>query len=132
MTFAGLHDLSYILSMEALAAFPFSRDMLTVARVLVAEALLAGTLWALHQVVLKFLAWLYSIRQTRIDLNNLRAQVMELRAELVRCTTPAAVEEKRREIIPPPLVSQTYVISEADLKEDAGWEDDDDKTSSRT
>jgi len=128
----GLHDWSYILYMEALFSLQWSRDTLTVARVLIAETLLAGTLWALHQVVLKFLAWLYSIRQTRVDLNNLRAQVMELRAELVRCTTPPAVEEKRREIIPPPLSSQTYVIHDEDLKENSGWEDDNDKTSSRT
>lgn len=118
--------------MEALLFLPFSRDVITVLRVLVAEFLLAGALWAVHQLVLKFSAWLFSIRQTRIDLNALRSQVMELRAELVRCTTPAAVEEKHREMIPPPLPSQTYVISEADLKEEAGWEDDEDKTSSRT
>lgn len=133
MKVVGLHAAGYILSMEMLH-FHLSRDVLLT---LVLEALMGGVLWALNQLVLKIRAWFFGISLMRSDMQRLRVQVMELRAEVVRSSImlPPAPNPARDSFVPyapiviPPSLPTINVTSE-DFVE--GWEDDEDKTSSRS
>jgi hypothetical protein len=126
MTVVGLQATGYILSMETLH-FHVSRDVIYT---LVLEALLAGILWAANQGILKIRAWFLNISMMQAELQKLRVQIMELRAEVVRSSTilPPPTVQRHDVTIPPSL--PTINVANEDFVE--GWEDDEDKTSSRT
>lgn len=133
MRVVGLHPAGYILWMETLH-FHVSRDVLLT---FVIEALVAGVIWAVNQLVLKIRAWFLGISVLRGEMQRLQVQVMELRAEVVRSSTiiPPAPCSTRDSFVPsaplviPPTMPTINVTSEDYIE---GWEDDDDQTSSRS